>query len=145
MTTHPPTPCPKEVRRRFWVQIPGSLFYRDGKNLGFLERLARQNARTNLIRSGFLQDRFTHNMIHKTCLYDKIIGDFKLAKAILGGNGGDLAGLEITTQPLCRQCGALSRFSSKACPDCSSRNIESVGRYDTARGKIVFEKREEAR
>lgn len=129
-------PCPELIPRRYWVDVGD---WNDLPTLSFRERFYRAQKRYDLQEAGF-RKQSTGNFVYKTTRLDKVLRMVTIAKSILGPNNGYSEEIRVSTQPLCRSCGALLRFSDTRCGDCGSFNIEHPGRLNIDTCKIEFEK-----
>jgi len=130
--------CPEILHRRFWININSNLFI-DDQRLNFKSRFIRKESISVLIGIGFRQDRQSRNYTYKSTSVRKILRAYHLLQEILDTNGYSSQVIQISTQPICRSCGKLLKFSARECSECGSRNIEPAGRFDPVSCKITFE------
>lgn len=138
MSARRPPACPEQITRRFWINLNKNLFLDDNR-LNFKSRFIRKESISALIGLGFRQDRQSKNYTYKSTSLKKIMRVYHLLEDILDTNGYSSQAIQITTQPICRNCGKLLRFSAIECPKCGSDNIEHAGRFDPKTQKIYFE------
>jgi hypothetical protein len=131
--------APECLRRRFWICVDPSLLS-DNSKLDFKSRLLRVESLKNLIGIGYREDRFSHTLNYKSTDLNKILRIYRRTEEILGKNGYSDS-IRIKTQPICKNCGALLKFSSRVCQDCGSCNIERGGQYDVNSQRIIFERK----
>jgi ribosomal protein L40E len=137
----PITECPEQITRRFWISLSANLF-EDDKRLTFERRMILRESVKSLIGIGFRENRLTHRFTYRSTNMAKILRVYNLTKDVLNLNGYSCEVIAINTQPLCKTCGELLRFSARVCNKCGSKNIEKQGKFDPETCEITFKRRE---